>query len=197
MCGIAGIVRFDEPGISAGMLSQLSNQLRHRGPDDHGFVGWSPRDGAAASRDAGVADHRLLGLATRRLAILDLSDAGAQPMESDDGRFWIAYNGEVYNYVELRCDLEKLGCRFRSTSDTEVVLRALQRWGRAALQRFTGMFALAFFDAATGELLLARAHTFVGRFTVKIKPASASLFVDGHPAELEPETSALLVFVLF
>jgi asparagine synthase (glutamine-hydrolysing) len=156
MCGIAGIVRFDEPGINASMLSQLSIQLRHRGPDDHGFVGWSPCEGARVSKDASVADHRLLGLATRRLSILDLSDTGAQPMQSDDGRYWIAYNGEVYNYVELRSELEKAGCRFRSTSDTEVVLHALKRWGRPALQRLTGMFALAFFDAARGELLLAR-----------------------------------------
>jgi len=98
----------------------------------------------------------MLGLATRRLSIIDLSDSGAQPMAICDGRYWLAYNGEVYNYVELRAELEKLGCRFRSTSDTEVVLYALQKWGSAALKRFVGMFALAYLDAEAGHLLLAR-----------------------------------------
>jgi asparagine synthase (glutamine-hydrolysing) len=182
MCGIAGVVCFGAPGVCADSLLHLSTGLVHRGPDDHGFMGWSPAEGARSSKYHTIAERQLLGLATRRLSIIDLSTTGAQPMATDDGRYWIAYNGEVYNYVELRSELERLGDRFRSTSDTEVVLHALKRWGRGALSRFVGMFALAFFDADTGELLLARDH--FGIKPLYVVRTSSTLFFASEIAPL-------------
>jgi asparagine synthase (glutamine-hydrolysing) len=144
MCGIAGLVL--PPHAAAPrrdalpeLLEALARGLAHRGPD------------ASATLVAGS-----VGIAHRRLAILDLSPTGAQPMWSPDRRFAIAYNGEVYNFTALRRELEGVGERFAGTSDTEVVLRLLARDGEKALARLDGMFALALVEAATGEVLLAR-----------------------------------------
>ncbi|MGH7963151.1 MAG: asparagine synthetase B family protein, partial [Candidatus Binatia bacterium] len=116
--------------------------MARRGPDDEGV--WS--------------DGRGVTLGFRRLAVLDLSPTGHQPMRTQDGRYVIVYNGEVYNFRELRQELEQEGVRFRSTGDTEVVLYALAHWGTRALSRFNGMFALGFYDAGERRLLLARDH---------------------------------------
>ena len=139
MCGIAGFLNFD--GRPAGMaeLTRMTRVLAHRGPDGEGH--WI--DGA-------------LGFGHRRLAIIDLSAAAAQPMFSGDGRFAITYNGEVYNFRELRGELIARGRRFRSASDTEVVIEAFAEWGAAAVERFNGMFALALWDRRERHLLLAR-----------------------------------------
>jgi asparagine synthase (glutamine-hydrolysing) len=144
MCGIAGIVA--PPGAAHPLrarldaeLARLAGALRHRGPD-------------AAARSV----HGGVGLAHARLAILDLSPTGAQPMASPDGRHLLVYNGEVYNFERLRAELEGRGERFAGRSDTEVVLRLLAQQGAAALARLDGMFALALLDTRTGELLLAR-----------------------------------------
>jgi asparagine synthase (glutamine-hydrolysing) len=117
----------------------MVEQLRHRGPDDAGIEsgdGWE--------------------LGFRRLSILDLSPSGHQPMRSGDGRYWLAFNGEIYNYLELRQDLERAGERFRSGSDTEVLLRLLMRSGADALPLLNGMFALAFVDTKARSFVLAR-----------------------------------------
>src|SRR6185436_5748774 len=98
MCGIAGLIRLGEPRICAERLALLSSRLQHRGPDDHGFASWSPGGSVIFSRNPEIAANQSVGLATRRLSILDLSEAGAQPMGTPDGRYWLAYNGEVYNY---------------------------------------------------------------------------------------------------
>jgi asparagine synthase (glutamine-hydrolysing) len=144
MCGIAGIldpsgVRSDElPSVAAAM----AGTLEHRGPDDHGV--WS-------DPEAGIA------FGHRRLAVVDLSEEGRQPMASASGRYVIAYNGEIYNHQELRSQLEALGHRFRGRSDTEVLLAAVTQWGaREALGRLNGMFAYALWDRSTRQLLLAR-----------------------------------------
>lgn len=186
MCGVAGLIRLGETRICADRLALLSKRLQHRGPDDHGFAAWSPGAKVIFSRDAGIAANQSVGLATRRLSILDLSSAGAQPMGTADGRYWLAYNGEVYNYVELREELLRSGHRFRSGSDTEVVLEALVAWGRFALLRFSGMFALAFLDVENQTLLLARDH-------FGIKP----LYFVRNPSELtfSSEISPLIGFV--
>src|SRR5690348_7661370 len=113
MCGIAGIVSFGAP-VAPGVLADMNQRLVHRGPDDGGE--WVSPDGRA-------------GLANRRLAILDLSPAGHMPMASADGRYWIAYNGEIYNYIEVRAELIARGRQFRSGSDTEVILAAFAEWG--------------------------------------------------------------------
>ncbi|MEJ5277093.1 MAG: asparagine synthetase B, partial [Thermogemmata sp.] len=120
----------------------MTGLLVRRGPDDEGF--WTDGVGCA--------------LGFRRLAILDLTPAGHQPMVSDSGRSVIVFNGELYNFPELRAELEGAGVRFRSRSDTEVVLEALEHWGEAALERFNGMFALAWYSIAERKLVLARDH---------------------------------------
>jgi asparagine synthase (glutamine-hydrolysing) len=119
----------------------MGNRLAHRGPDDRGI--WLEADGA-------------IGFAHRRLAVIDLSPRGAQPMASASGRYVISYNGEIYNYRALRHELEAAGATFHSDSDTEVLLEVLIRDGAAGLQRVVGMFALAFWDRERKELLLAR-----------------------------------------
>lgn len=152
MCGIAGIVGLRSKGSLEQICRSLKSMVRvqsHRGPDGQGF--WS-----ATIMNVHVA------LANLRLAIIDLSDAGSQPMYSQDGRYVLIYNGEVYNYRELRAELLSEGCIFVSQSDTEVVLQALIVWGVEAFGKFNGMWAIAFLDTETGRLLLSR-----DRFGVK------------------------------
>lgn len=122
-------------------LCAIAEALAHRGPDDRGYY---------------VEPSRGIALAHNRLSIIDLSAAGHQPMMSDDGQVAMVYNGELYNFRELRKELEALGHRFHSRSDSEVVLHSFLQWGASCLERFCGMFALAFWSAADGKLLLAR-----------------------------------------
>lgn len=137
MCGIAGIVgRADQALINA-----MTEALAHRGPDDGGTF--------TLARDQVALGHR-------RLSIIDRSPAGHQPMTSASGRFTLVYNGELYNYRELRQELEQSGHAFRSRSDTEVLLTAYEAWGSACLQRFTGMFAFAIWDHREKKLFAAR-----------------------------------------
>lgn len=154
MCGIAGIVappgETADPSWSAGLLSCIE----HRGPDGHGWLAWDP-SGARSGRDPGLPAART-HLLHRRLAIIDLTNEGWQPMSTPDGRYHIVFNGEIYNYIELRAELEQLGHRFRSNSDTEVLLQAFAEWGAACLPRLVGMFAFALLDAQAGRLVLAR-----------------------------------------
>ena len=126
-------------GVSPQTLKAMTDAIRHRGPDGEGQ--W--------------IDGRI-GLGHRRLAIIDLSDGGKQPMQTADGRFIISYNGELYNYREIQTELRSKGYRFQSKSDTEVMLYALAEWGMAALNRFNGMFAFALWDRETRRLTLAR-----------------------------------------
>jgi asparagine synthase (glutamine-hydrolysing) len=141
MCGICGSLSFGRlTDEDRGAVAALVPLMERRGPDDRGF--WT--DGEACA------------LGFRRLSILDLSPSGRQPMTTADGRFTIVYNGEVYNFPELRDELSRKGVRFASTGDSEVVLNALALWGKEALKRFNGMFALAVYDRAERRLLLAR-----------------------------------------
>lgn len=143
MCGIAGFW-MQSGGINdpEGVLRRMGDALRHRGPDDHGLW-W---DAAAG-----------IGLAHRRLAIIDLSFSGHQPMTSASGRYVIVFNGEIYNYLELKRELERAGISFRGTSDTEVMLAEIELRGlEAAVKRFAGMFAFAVYDRETRTLSLAR-----------------------------------------
>lgn len=142
MCGIVGLLNSDESDALEGDVVRMANALTHRGPDDQGT--WS-------------AANQKVVLGFRRLAILDLSETGAQPMTSSDGRWTIVHNGEVYNFRALRDALEEAGRRFRGTSDTEVVLEAVAEWGFPdALDRLEGMFAFALWDDEKGRLHLAR-----------------------------------------
>ena len=140
MCGIAGkIVIGDDQRVDERLLVRMAGSLRHRGPDDSGC--WT--DGRA-------------GLVSTRLAVLDLSERGHQPMPSADGRFRIVFNGEIYNFQELRAGLEQRGHRFRSTTDTEAILALYQESGPDCLSRLCGMFAFAIWDAVERTLFLAR-----------------------------------------
>jgi asparagine synthase (glutamine-hydrolysing) len=139
MCGITGIINLDNVSISPVVLQKMTDAIAHRGPDGEGH--WIEGN---------------VGIGHRRLAIIDLSPAGHQPMVSADHRYLLSYNGEVYNFRELRSELEVKGYWFRSKSDSEVVLNALAEWGTKALDRFNGMFALALWDRKERKLLLAR-----------------------------------------
>jgi asparagine synthase (glutamine-hydrolysing) len=139
MCGIVGIVNRDGAPASPVLLKRMSDALLHRGPDGEGVWTEGP-----------------VGFGHRRLAIIDLTPAGHQPMQTPDGRFTITYNGEVYNFQELRLELEARGHQFRSRSDTEVVLTAFAEWGLDAIPRLNGIFALALHDRERRETLLVR-----------------------------------------
>ena len=155
MCGIAGIIdRFGN--ADRGNAPQILSRLEHRGPDDYGFLRYG-RGRVDAGRDwsAGQSESEVM-LFHRRLSILDLSATGWQPMSSADSRYHLVFNGEIYNYRELREELELLGHGFRSQSDTEVLLAAYAQWGVNALERFIGMFAFAALDTVSRTLLLAR-----------------------------------------
>ena len=136
MCGICGYVGFDDSDL----LEKMTEALAHRGPDDAGTY---------------TADG--IGLGHRRLSIIDLSAAGRQPMGNEDGTVWVTFNGEIYNFGDLRPELAAAGHRFRSRTDTEVLVHGYEAWGaEGLLDRLRGMFALAVWDARTGTLVLAR-----------------------------------------
>jgi asparagine synthase (glutamine-hydrolysing) len=156
MCGIAGIVSFAGSGIETEVLKTMGNCLRNRGPDDLGFLGWSGESRVQLTRDCQVLQGSWLTLVHRRLSILDLTEAGWQPMLTPDGRYAIVFNGEIYNYLELQSELKALGYQFHSHSDTEVLLYAYAQWGKQALTRLVGMFAFAILDTQERKLFLAR-----------------------------------------
>ncbi len=141
MCGICGIVRNDGSPVEEGVLRSMIRTLQHRGPDDEGL--WCTPD-------------RRVGLAHRRLAIIDLSPAGHQPMKDESGRLWISFNGEIYNFQALRAELEQLGHSFRTATDTEVILEAYRRWDVDCVKKLNGMFAFALFDVDRDRLFIAR-----------------------------------------
>jgi len=154
MCGFVGFLALtNESAPTEAWISTLIDTIAHRGPDDHGIL----VDGRAA-------------LGFRRLSILDLSQAGHQPMTSRDGTLSMVFNGEIYNYVELRAELEALGHRFVSSGDTEVLLASYAQWGRRCVDRLVGMYAFCIIDRRTSTM-------FVARDRLGIKP----LYVVSHP----------------
>jgi len=156
MCGFAGIVTRRRERLAAETLDRIRGSLEHRGPDDRGFYFLTHNRGSWQSRAPADVGGRSFALVHNRLSILDLSPAAGQPMASGDGRYVLAFNGLIYNYVELRDELEELGHTVSSTGDTAVLLAALTEWGPAALPRLDGMFALAFLDTKARTVVLAR-----------------------------------------
>ena len=146
MCGIAGIWDF-ETKVELNTIQSFTDTMRHRGPDGGGYH---------------VFDETNLALGHRRLSILDLSDDGKQPMSYGNDDYWITYNGEVYNFLEIKEELVKDGFHFKSSSDTEVILAAYKKWDIACLHKFNGMFAFAIYQPSKKELCIAR-----DRFGVK------------------------------
>jgi|SRR5215469_2986424 len=145
MCGIFGIVA-NNGTVDADLLEQGTRSLAHRGPDDSGAIVISEES----------PDPVQIGLGNRRLAILDLSPLGHQPMQDSENGNWITYNGEIYNFPQVREKLERDGIRFRSRSDTEVLLKAYGRWGQSCLAELRGMFAFAIWDTQRRRLFVAR-----------------------------------------
>ena len=139
MCGICGVLHFDGQSADPEVLGRMTEAIRHRGPD----AGNTYLDGP-------------VGLGHRRLSIIDLSAAGTQPMTNEDSSLWVIYNGEIYNFAEIRAELETRGHIFRSNTDSEVILHAYESWGVDCLARFNGMFAFALWDSARRRLWLVR-----------------------------------------
>ena len=140
MCGIVGYCNFMcEDRVRA--LTSMRDSLTHRGPDDSGVY---------------FDDQNRIGLGHRRLSVLDLSSQGHQPMSAQDGAVWTVYNGEIYNFKEIREELRSKGHTFKSNSDTEVVLKSYLEWGMDCLNRFIGMFAIAIWDKRSETLYLVR-----------------------------------------
>ena len=140
MCGIVGEISPDRP-INRALFDTMRDSLAHRGPDGAGTVILA--DGAVA-------------LGHRRLSIIDLTQTGHQPMASPDSRYWLTFNGEIYNHRDLRAELTARGHHFCGTGDSEVLLHAYQEWGEACLDRLSGMFAFAIWDSLARTLFLAR-----------------------------------------
>ncbi len=145
MCGIVGKINFNNKEVEAETLTQMMETIKHRGPDDNGYF----------------IDNEV-GLGFVRLSILDLSLAGHQPMMSDDNKLVLIYNGEIYNYIELREELKAKGYTFKSNTDTEVLLKSYEEWGEDCLHKFNGMWAFVIYNKETKEIFGAR-----DRFGVK------------------------------
>lgn len=159
MCGICGEIDFQNQDIKFNTLIRMCKVLQHRGPDDEGIVLFKKNKIFELERP--LPDHFgengfLVGLGHRRLSIIDLSKTAHQPMSNEDGNIWVVYNGEIYNFQEIRFQLETKGHFFKSRSDTEVILHAYEEWGIDCLQKFRGMFAFGLWDNNLKRLLLAR-----------------------------------------
>ncbi|HTL81829.1 MAG TPA: asparagine synthase (glutamine-hydrolyzing) [Bacteroidia bacterium] len=204
MCGISGIIRFDHS--SSDVLSnirKMNDAIRHRGPDGEGFLcihensvtpvyaSETPEEIRAASfrhspkkNIAEVNEAPIAVLGHRRLSIIDLSAGGHQPLCSADGKVWITYNGEIYNYPELRVELEKEGFQFRTHTDSEVVIAAYRKWGTECLQRFNGMWAFVIWDSEKKKFFGSRDRTGVKPFYY-FRTKSVFVFASEQKAFLE------------
>ena len=162
MCGFVTVVATGS--VTSSTLRDMTTKLVHRGPDDVGYACVDPVTGQSRSWSHDESVERLSGIlfGFRRLSILDLTTGGHQPMYSDDGSMVLVFNGEIYNFVELREELKSAGIRFRSRSDTEVLLKAYEYWGSSALEKFNGMWAFAIWDNRSKTLIVSR-----DRFGVK------------------------------
>jgi asparagine synthase (glutamine-hydrolysing) len=188
MCGIVGIYNLDGGQIVPNQLRTMTRQLKHRGPN---------------AEDIFVDSQASLGFGHRRLSILDLSENGRQPMSSADGNFVVTFNGEIYNFRELRSELQSAGYHFHSTSDTEVLLYAYAHWGVECFARFDGMFALGIWDKKKKELTIARDRygvkplyiTKVGSTILFASEIKAFFPYDAFPIELD--TDSLVEYLAF
>ncbi len=186
MCGIAGIWNFKGADVATQAIERFTDSLAHRGPDGRGI--WR-------HEEAGLA------LGHRRLAILDLSDNGKQPMGYLQGRYWITYNGEIYNFLELKVELEKKGHRFIGSSDTEVLLAAFVEWGERMLERLNGMWAFAIWDTQRRELFLARDRFGIkplhylqtGKYFAFASELKAFRSLEGYRPEVDADTVRVLL----
>ncbi len=207
MCGICGIINLNKEPVDPQTLHQMASTQRHRGPDDEGYL-FAPlnREGGmilAGGPDTPTAVYESqlpfcpkqsvdtlapssglhIGLANRRLSILDLSPAGHQPLCNEDGSVWVVHNGEIYNYPDLKQELSRRGHTFASNTDTEVIVHAYEEWGESCLDRFNGMWAFCLLDRRQGKLFLSR-----DRFGIK----PFYYFLDGKTLLFSSEIKGLL-----
>lgn len=171
MCGIAGIFNLNEKDVDREMIKKMTGIIAHRGPDDEGFY-----------------VKKNISLGHRRLSIIDLSDLGHQPMSNEDGSVWITYNGEIYNYLELKKELIKKGYVFKSKTDTEVIVYAYEEWGENCLNMFNGMFAFTIWDEKKQQFFCAR-----DRFGIK----PFYYFFDGERFVFASEIKAIVSLPFF
>jgi asparagine synthase (glutamine-hydrolysing) len=185
MCGISGIYYKNNGFLTQESLRHFTDSMTHRGPDGAGYE---------------ILDEGHLGLGQRRLSILDLSDSGKQPMSYAEGRYWITYNGEVFNFLEIRSELQSLGHSFKSETDTEVILASYAQWGRACLDKFNGMWAFAIWDEVEKTLFLARDRFGIkplyyvhrpNRFFAFSSETRAFKFLEGFKREIDNELMRL------
>jgi asparagine synthase (glutamine-hydrolysing) len=166
MCGIVGIYSFGE-SVRPQLVKKMADVLRKRGPDDEGFIAVNSELGKAYTligRESKVHGINIedfddpvdLILGHRRLSIIDLSPSGHQPLSNEDGCLWVVHNGEIYNYLEIRRELEPLGHHFKSQTDTEVIVHAYEEWGTECLKRFNGMWAFAILDVQKKTIFCSR-----------------------------------------
>jgi len=174
VCGIGGIINLENNPINIiDGAKIISKTLQHRGPDDEGFLFFKAEDvvcsygddtqkqsinnqfNFSAKQHIQQVEQKYTGLFVhRRLSIIDVSESGHQPMCTANGKIWITFNGEIYNYIELRTELEQAGYTFKTQSDTEVLLSAYLYWGNACLQKLNGMFAFAIYDIENKKLFV-------------------------------------------
>ena len=166
MCGIFGVI--SDTKFDSNLLLKVSDVIKHRGPDDEGYLLFNKNNdmlkiarGNDTVKEIDAVhikdcDNFTSAFLHRRLSIIDLSLHGHQPMSYDNGNLWILLNGEIYNYIELKNELEKKGYKFNSTSDTEVVLAAYNEWGENCVQRFNGMWAFAIWDRKNNIFFFSR-----------------------------------------
>lgn len=174
MCGIAGVLDWNTPDVEA--VRRMVTALHHRGPDASGVIA----SGAAA-------------LGHARLSVMDLDDRSNQPMCDPSGRYWLVFNGEIYNFQELRRELESAGIRFRTQGDSEVLLQACVAWGEASLARLNGMFAFVFWDSQAEQLLLARDR--LGEkplFYIELPGGGIAFASELQALRLHPQTSSAI-----
>lgn len=185
MCGISGIYNLNQFTIDIESIQRFTDSMIHRGPDAAGYE---------------ILDEGHLGLGQRRLSILDLSEAGKQPMSYAEGRYWITYNGEIFNFIEVREELQQLGHAFKSDTDTEVILAAYSQWGKTCLDKFNGMWAFAIWDEQEKTLFLARDRFGIkplyyihqpSKFFAFASETRAFKFLDGFVREIDEELLAL------
>src|SRR5438445_2636631 len=177
MCGIAGLLHLDGSPVPRETIEAMCERIRHRGPDDHGF--WS-NDG--------------VGLGHRRLSIIDLSPRGRNPMANEDESVWLIFNGEIYNYRDLKPPLINAGHRFHSATDSEVLIHLYEERGPDAVRELNGMFAFALWDRRKRRLLLARDrfgvkplyYTTIGNRFAFASEVKAFLAVPGFEARVDP-----------
>jgi asparagine synthase (glutamine-hydrolysing) len=214
MCGITGLWHLDHQKIDPGLFAAMTNTLRHRGPDDEGYVFFdTPRklvsylhgddttpDARIGMQYVGSSRDADLAFGFRRLSIVDLSWHGHQPMSDASGRYHIVFNGEIYNYKSLRKELESAGYQFSSNTDTEVILYAYRHWGEDCLHRFNGMWAFAIYDIAAETIFMSRDRFGVKPLYYVYEPGRYFMFASemkallkaGHP--FKPSHDALFDF---